>query len=250
MTAGDAMEFTSLSVVITASDETHDLTETVETILAVGDDVGEIIVVLPDWASDACVSTLDALTAAHPEKVKKLLQTREGIGGAILDGLDSASGSHLLYAVADLAISLDTVAPMIGIEKQHPADIVKTSRFMKGGKFVGYSRVRLVFNALAQVFLKVLYQSKIRDHTNPMQIMPAAFYRSIEWHERTYPLLEELVLVPLRLRVPFREIPCTGYGRREGVSKNSFFQTALYLKTALRTRFVPKEKLFKPKQQR
>ncbi len=191
------MEFTSLSVVITASDETNDLKETVETLLAVGDDVGEIIVVLPDWASEGCVSTTNALCAAHPEKVRALVQTRKGIGGAILDGFDSACGSHLLYAVA------------------------------------------------AQVFLKVLYQSSIRDHTNPMQIMPAAFYRSIAWHERTYPLLEELVLVPLRLRVPFREVPCTCFGRREGESKNSFLQTALYLKTALRTRFVPKKKLFK-----
>lgn len=239
------MEFTSLSVVITASDETNDLKETVETLLAVGNDVGEIIVVLPDWASEGCVSTTDALCAAHPEKVRALVQTRKGIGGAILDGFDSAGGSHLLYAVADLAISLDTVAPMIAIEKQYPADVVKTSRFMKGGKFVGYSRVRLVFNAAAQIFLKVLYQSSIRDHTNPMQIMPAAFYRTIAWHERTYPLLEELVLVPLRLRVPFREVPCTCFGRREGESKNSFLQTALYLKTALRTRFVPKKKLFK-----
>lgn len=240
------MEFTSLSVVITASDETNDLKETVETLLAVGDDIGEIIVVLPDWASVDCAATVDALAAAHPEKVRKLIQTQKGVGGAALDGFDSATGSHLLYAVADLAISLDTVAPMIEIEKQYPEGIVKTSRFIKGGKFVAYSRVRLTINAVAQVFLKVLYQSKIRDHTNPMQIMPADFYRSIEWHERTYPLLEELVLVPLRLGVPFREVPCTCYGRREGVSKNSFLQTALYLKTALRTRFVPKHKLFKP----
>ncbi len=242
------MEFTSLSVVITASDETNDLRETVETLLAVGDDISEIIVVLPDWASDGCMATVDALNAAHPGKVRKLIQTQRGVGGAALDGFDSASGSHLLYAVADLAISLDTVAPMIAIEKKFPDGIVKTSRFMKGGKFVGYSRVRLAFNAAAQVFLKILYQSKIRDHTNPMQIMPAVFYRSIEWHERTYPLLEELVLVPLRLHVPFREIPCTCFGRREGVSKNSVLQTALYLKTALRTRFVPKKKLFKPQQ--
>lgn len=239
------MEFTSLSVVTTASDETNDLRETVEALLAVGDDIGEIIIVLPDWATDGCTATVDALTAAHPEKVRKLIQKQKGVGGAALDGFDSATGSHLLYTVADLAINLDTVAPMIGIEKQHPEDIVKTSRFIKGAKFVGYPPVRLAVNAVAQVFLKVLYQSKIRDHTNPMQIMPAEFYRSIEWHERTYPLLEELVLVPLRLRVPFREIPCTCFGRREGVSKNSFLETALYLKTALRTRFVPKRKLFK-----
>jgi glycosyltransferase involved in cell wall biosynthesis len=239
------MEFTSLSVVITASDETNALRETVQTLLAVGDDVGEIIIVLPEWASEGCTATTDALAAAHPEKVRKLIQTQKGIGGAILDGFDSANGSHLLYTVADLAISLDTVAPMIEIARQHPDDVVKTSRFIQGGKFVDYSPVRLAVNSVAQVFLKILYQSTIRDHTNPMQILPAELYRSIDWHERTYPLLEELVLVPLRLRVPIREVPCTCRGRREGVSKNSFLQTALYLKTALRTRFVPKRKLFK-----
>lgn len=239
------MEFTSLSVVITASDEVNDLKETVDTLLAVGDDIGEIVIVLPDWADPNCAAMTDALAESHPDKVKKLIQTQSGIGGAILDGFDSAAGSHILYSVADLAISLDSVAPMIAIEKQYPEGIAKSSRFMKGGRFVDYSKVRLAINSVAQVCLKILYQTNIRDHTNPMQIMPAEFYRSVEWHERTYPLLEELVLVPLRLRVPFREVPCTCYGRREGVSKNSFLQTALYLKTALRVRFVPKSRLLK-----
>ncbi len=239
------MEFTSLSVVITASDETNDLIETIETMLAIGDDIGEIIVVLPDWASEDCLATVDALVATHPDKVQKLIQTQKGIGGAILDGFDRASGSHFFYSVADLAISLDTLGPMIEIEKQCPEGIVKTSRFIKGGKFIDYPRVRLAINRFAQICLKILYQSTIWDHTNPIQIMPAPLFRSIEWHEKTHPILEELVLVPLRLRVPFREVPCICRGRREGVSKNSFFQTALYLQTALRTRFIPKSKLFK-----
>ena len=240
------MEFTSLSVVITASDEEKSLKETVETLLAVGEDVGEIIVVLPDWASDGCAAATDALCAQYPDRVKKLIQTQKGIGGAILDGIEIASGSHIMYAVADLAIGLEVVPPLIALEKRYPDDIAKTSRFMKGGGFVDYSAVRLLFNRVAQIFLRVLYQSPVRDLTNPMQIVPAAFYRSIEWHERTYPMLEELVLVPSRLRMRFYEIPCTCYGRQEGRSKNSFIQTALYLNTALRTRFVPKKKLFKP----
>ena len=239
------MTFTSLSVVITATDEVNSLKETVDTLLGI-DEIGEIIIVLPDWASSDCLRMTDALAAARPDKVRKLIQTRSGIGGAILDGFDCTSGSHLLYMVSDLGINLDAVEAMIAVEKQYPDGIVKTSRFMKGGAFVDYSRLRLAINSAAQVFLKVLYQSTIRDHTNPVQIMPAGFYRSIAWHERTYPLLEELVLVPVRLRVPFREIPCTCFGRQEGVSKNSFIETALYLKTALRTRFVPKKKLFKP----
>lgn len=240
------MEFESLSVVITASDEVRDLKETTETLLGFGEDIGEIIVVIPTWVSEDCEATLDALVAARPDKVKKLVQTRVGVGGAILDGIDLASCSHIMYAVADLAIGLEVVPPLIGIAKKHPDEIAKTSRFMKGGGFVGYSAVRLIFNRIAQVFLRVLYQSRVKDLTNPMQIVPTEFYRSVAWHETTYPLLEELVLVPARLGMRFHEIPCVCYGRTEGRSKNTFIQTALYLKTALRTRFVPKDRLLKP----
>ncbi len=239
------MEFESLSVVITASDEVRDLKKTVELLLENGGEIGEIVIVLPDWASEGCAAMTDRLTEEYPEKVRKLIQTRGGIGGAILDGFDSARCSHIMYSVADLAISLDAVPAMIETEKRFPEDIVKTSRFMKGGAFVDYSPVRLAINRVAQVCLRILYQTKVRDLTNPVQIMPASFYRKINWHETTYPLLEELVLAPVRLRVKFHEVPCTCYGRTEGQSKNSFVQTALYLKTALRTRFVPKKRLYK-----
>lgn len=48
---------------------------------------------------------------------------------------------------------------------------------------------------------------------------------------------------PVRLGVPVYEFPAVCRGRKEGKSKNSFAQTAAYLKTAFRVRFTPRKKL-------
>ena len=244
------MIFEALSVIVTATDEANDLKQTVEILLQHKEDLGEIVIVRPDWAAPECVEATKELTERYPDLVRELIQSRPYVGGAIRDGFDDAKCSHLLFLPADLAISLDAVGPMIELEKQFPDGIVKTSRWKKGGGFVDYSKVRLAINTVAQICLKILYQTEIIDHTNPVQILPAELYRSIRWHELNYPFLEELVLAPLRLRVKFREVPCICYGRTEGESKNSFLQTALYLKTALRTRFVPKDRLLKPTAER
>ena len=239
------MTFQSLSIVMTASDEVASLKESIEYLLRFDQDIGEIIVVLPTWASSDCMKMATALAEKYVEKVKMLIQKRKGLGGAIRDGIDLASGSHILYAVSDLAISLDVVPKLLEIEKEYPEDIAKSSRFMEGGGFVDYSKSRLLLNKIAQVFLRVLYQSSVKDLTNPVQIADAALYHSVSWHETEFPMLEEMVLVPARLRIRFHEVPCFCYGRKEGESKNSFFQTAAYFKTAIRTRFVPRKKLFK-----
>ena len=117
--------------------------------------------------------------------------------------------------------------------------IATTSRWLTRD-FEGYGKTRLVLNYLAQVFLRVLYGSKQTDLTNPVQIVPTKLYQSIRWEETRFAILLEMVLKPVRLGYKFREIPVECRNRNEGKSSNSFLQTAEYLKTALRIRFMKK----------
>ena len=172
-------------------------------------------------------------------------QVRPHVGGAIRDGFDTAVSSHILLLPGDLAIGLDAVPRLFEAEKKTPEGIVKTSRWLNKNAFHGYSRTRKALNALAQLFLRVLYHTRLTDLTNPVQIMPSGLYHSIDWRELNFPFLAEMVLCPLRLGTAFTEIPADCMGREEGKSSNSFLQTTLYLRTALRIRFTPKSRLIK-----
>ena len=240
------MHFSSITVVVGANDEKKSLITTVDTVMGTcAADIGKILLVRPETVSDECRETIRALEEKYPHKVVGFVQSRPHVGGAIRDGFDTANTSHIMLLPGDMAIGLDAIPWLIDGEKKEPASIHKVSRWLKPDSFQGYNPVKKFFNACGQMFLRRLFGAKITDLTCPVQIMPTTLYRSVDWQELNFPFLEEMILVPLKLGTTIKEIPAQCYNRREGRSSNSVRQTALYLKTALRIRFTPNEKLLK-----
>ena len=237
----------SVTMVVGATNEVESLKQTVRYIMShcPTDEIDRILIVYAKNAPADSRRVIRELEEEFPGKVYGMEQTRPHVGGAIRDGFDTAVSSHILLLPGDLAIGLDAAPRLFEAEKKAPEGIVKTSRWLKKDAFHGYRRVRKGLNALAQSFLRLLYHSRLTDLTNPVQIMPTELYQSIDWRELNFPFLAEMVLCPLRLGAVFTEIPADCRGRKEGKSSNSFLQTALYLRTALRIRFTPKTRLVK-----
>ena len=238
----------SVTFVVGATSESEALKTTVSYIMehCGAQDVARVLIVRTKNAPPETVAATEAMERRYPETVRGMVQTRPCVGGAIRDGFDTAVSSHILLLPGDLAIGLDAVPLLIAAEKETPDAIVKTSRWLDPHAFHHYARSRKFLNRCAQIFLRVTYRTRLSDLTNPVQIMPTALYRSIDWQELGFPFLAEMVLAPLRLGTKFREIPAACYGRQEGKSSNSFWQTAAYLKTALRIRFTKPARLLKP----
>lgn len=241
------MNFESVSIYIGATDENEGLKKTVDYIMENCNhaDIDRVVMVYPERAAEQCISAIEMLSKKYPGKVFGMVQTRPYIGGGIRDGFDSAVSSHIMLLPGDLGVSLDSIPRMIDGAKAEPETIIKTSRWMEKDCFHEYDPTRKFFNRLAQIFLRVLFLSDLTDFTLPVQTMPTRLYKSIDFRELNFPFLIELVVAPLRLGAKIREIPVHCAGRSEGKSKNSFKQTALYLRTALRVRFSPKKKLIK-----
>ena len=244
------MEKFGVTIIIGAANASASLIETVNSIMenCQEQDIAAIYLVKPKAAAQACNDAIARLEEAYPGVVRGMEQTRPYVGGAIRDGFDCAVSSHLLLLPGDLAIDLGAVPFLIEKEKEMPQGIVKVSRWLLPHSFHNYGRLRKHLNACAQVFLRLLYRTKLTDLTNPVQIMPTALYRAIDWKELNFPFLIELVLCPLRLGIPIAEIPGACHGRADGKSNNSFWQTALYLRTALRIRVTKPQNILKPKE--
>lgn len=243
------MDFNAVTILVGTTNENESLITTVETIMDTckHDDIDKILLVKSKDASLCCNEAISFLEGKYPGKVFGLEQTRPYVGGAIRDGIDAVESSHTMLLPSDLAINLECVAEMIEAVKAKPDVISKTSRWLKKDSFHNYDNKRLFFNRIAQFFLRILYNANLTDFTSPVQTAPTQAYREADWRELNFPFLLEMVVVPLRLGYRFEEIPVSCYGREEGFSRNSFRQTALYLKTALRVRFTPKTKLIKEK---
>ena len=238
------MHFDSVTVLIFATDEHDSLIETVHSILSLcnSEDIEKILIIHPPNATADCLSAISLLKSENPEKVDSLEQTRSHLGGAIIDSKQGATSSHVILFSADWSIEMSFVPAMIEEEKQNPDGMVKASRWLRPGCFHNYSSVKKFFNRIAQAFLRVLYHSDLTDFTNPAEIMPADVFKAIDFKEKKAAVMLELVLVPVKMGVKVKELATEYYGREEGKSKNSFLQTILYLRTALRIRFFTKVK--------
>lgn len=240
-------EFKNATIMMGAVDETDSLRQTVLTILDIckHEDIREIIIgysqrVTPE--SKAVVDEMAALDTDVP--IVTFMQKRKGISG-LVDMIDVARGSHCILVASDMALDLQCVANMIERAKEDGDRIASSSRWMKGCTFVEYGTLKKILNFCAQQFLKVLFGAKMTDFTNPCQIAPTEVYQSIEWENEGFPILIEMVLKPLRLGYEFMEVPTNCYPRKQGKSKNSRKQTAMYLNTALHVRFMKKKDILK-----
>lgn len=236
------MQFEAVEIFIFATDEHDSLIETVNRILSSCDrkDIKRILVIHPEKAAESCLSAIRELSGKYPDLVSGKAQIHAGLGGAISDSKQWLSASHVILHCADLAIDLATVPEMIEQAKKEPNSLVKTSRWLKPDSFHNYSSVKKFFNRIAQAYLRVLFNSKVTDFTNPVQIMPSGTFKKFPLKESFTPVMLELVLVPVKMGVKIRELPTDYYGREEGKSSNSLFLTLKYLQTSLRVRFFTK----------
>ena len=137
------------------------------------------------------------------------------------------------------------VGTLIAEAEKNPSGIVAASRWIKGGAFHGYSKVKLICNWIFQHFFSFLYGTRLSDMTYGYRILPTRLVQAIRWEELRHPFYLETVVKPLRLGVPVTEIPSVWYARIEGESQTSFFRSFAYFRIGLKTRFASKRSILK-----
>ncbi len=239
--------FSGVSVLVAAINETFSLQETVRIIAATCQppDVREIVLVLsPTKSTAACIEAAErcvAETAAIPVSI--LWQHLPFAGGAYRDGFQAATGSHVIMMSADLETDPRLVCEMVAASRAHPDAVITMSRWMKGGGFTGYNRVKRWCNAIFQWSFALIFRTRLTDLTYAYRCFPLALMRAVDWRELRHPFFLETALVPLRLGTRFIELPAHWAPRREADSQNSFFANFTYIRTALRVRVTPRRRL-------
>lgn len=236
--------FEGASILVAAINETYSLRQTVESLLANPDGICEILLLLsPTKTTPECLATAQALEQTGPIPVRIAYQRLPFIGGAYRTGFEIACGSHIVMMSADLETDPATVPLMLDEARKCPTAIIATSRWTSGGGFSGYNFPKRLCNALFQLFFRILYGTRLTDLTFGFRTFPLAPMRAIHWQELRHPFFLESCLAPLRLGIPFVEIPSHWKSRSEGESQNTFLATFRYFPTAFRIRFCRRSKL-------
>jgi len=210
-----------LSVVIPARDEEGCIVSTIEHLhleLRL-QNVPHEIVVVDDGSSDHTWKLLQELRERLPELQPVRNNGQHGFGRAIICGLDHMTGDAVVIMMADESDdSRDVVR--YWQELNNGYDCVFGSRFIKGGGTIDYPYLKLLFNRLANTFLRLLFGISLNDTTNAFK----AYRREVI--EGCRPLIAPhfnlTVELPLKAIVrgySWKVIPITWKNRRTGVAK-------------------------------
>lgn len=234
--------YQNTTILLPAMDETYSLSETVGVIVQTCDlaDIAEIILILCDRTTQECRKTAEHLVSQYADKMRIYIheQRRPFVGGAIQDGIDLAVGSHLVIMSSDLETDPRLIAKFIELAKQEPDKIITASRWIKGGGFHNYNKVKLVCNAVFEKTIAVFFGVKLSDLTFGYRCFPTRLMQDIIWEEEKHPFFLETALKPIRLGIGFVEVPARWEARTEGKSQNPFFANFKYFKTAWRIKFM------------
>jgi dolichol-phosphate mannosyltransferase len=210
-----------LTVVIPARDEEGCIASTVEHLhveLRLHEVPHEIVVV-DDGSTDRTWEILEATKKRVP--VVRTVQSAppHGFGRAISAGLDEMRGDAVVLMMADEADDCRDVVRYWETLRQG-YDCVFGSRFIKGGAVIGYPKVKLILNRIANVFLEFLFNIRLNDTTNAFK----AYHREVI--DGCRPLISPhfniTVELPLKAIVrgySWTSIPITWRNRRTGKPK-------------------------------
>jgi dolichol-phosphate mannosyltransferase len=210
-----------LSVVIPAKDEEKCVAATVEHLhveLSLRNVPHEIIVV-DDGSSDQTWEILSELASRVSELRAIQNNSESGFGRAVIRGLDEMRGDAVVIMMADESDDCrDVVRYWEKLNEGY--DCVFGSRFTKGGGIIDYPPLKLIFNRLANFFLRILFNIKLNDTTNAFKA-----YRKIAidgCRPLIAPHFNLTVELPLKAIVrgySWTVIPVMWRNRRSGLAK-------------------------------
>lgn len=237
----------SVSIILPVINETVSLRKSIEIIQrdVKRELVREYIIVVCKRTTPEAMAVIAKLQKELGELIVVLHQKLPFLGGALRDAFEIARGSHVIIMGSDLETNPDEVHILIEEEQKNPAGIVTTSRWIRGGKFHGYSPVKLLCNWIFQRFFSLLYWTHLTDMTFGFRILPTGLAQAIKWEETRHPFNLECIVKPLRLGIPASEIPTIWNPRIEGESQNPFFRNFEYFRIGFKARFANKKSFWR-----
>ncbi len=228
------MGLADVSVVIPTYNEASTIGRLIESLIEMG--VGEIIVV-DDGSTDGTREIVEKLAKRHAGKVKLLKRPRKmGLGSAYKDGFRLCKGSVVVEMDADLSHrpeDLPRIVDAIG-----RADVVIGSRYVRGGRTVGWPLRRRVVSRGANLMARLLLGLDVRDATSGFRAYRREVFGLIARKSilNDFNFQVEAIYIAKKHGYRVMEVPITFVERAAGRSKMGLREMASFLIGLLKIR--------------
>ncbi|HWY50970.1 MAG TPA: glycosyltransferase family 2 protein [Chthoniobacterales bacterium] len=214
----------ALSVILIAHNEEQAIGRMLEGLLANYDQEILEIIVVDDASKD---STAEIVEAWSKRNAKVFLIKRTppcGVGRALKAGFDriSPKAECVLSMDSDFVENIGQVRALLTAFDQQKCDGVIGSRFVKGGKVIGYPFLKLLMNRLFHWVVKLIFRIKQNDLTNNFKLYRAKIFQSIPWMSDGFAMNAETGLLPILFGYQIVEVPVVWVDRSPQMGRSKF----------------------------
>ena len=177
------------------------------------------IIFINDFSTDNTAKVAEELIKTKSQ-INIYDNKRKGLGGAIAQGINKASGEAICIMMSDLSDSIDDLKKYYSIIEDESVDAVFGSRFIKGSKIIDYPKKKLILNRIFNLITKLLFISDYNDFTNAFKIYKKnALLKTFPLVSESFNIFLELPLKIISRKMKYKIIPISWINRKEGVSK-------------------------------
>jgi glycosyltransferase involved in cell wall biosynthesis len=213
-----------LSIILIAHNEEQTIGLMLEGLLATYDrEILEIIVV--DDASKDNTAGIVASWMKRAPKVRLVKRTPPiGVGRALKTGFSNISpkAEYALSMDSDFVENIGQVGALLKAIQEEDCDVVIGSRFVEGGKLVGYPFFKRVMNRLFHGIVKMLFNIKQNDLSNNFKLYKANVLGAMPWKSDGFAMNAETGLWPVLFGYKVVEVPVIWANRNPQMGKSKF----------------------------
>jgi dolichol-phosphate mannosyltransferase len=232
-------------VTIPTYNERENISKLIPTLLRIFEDDGinGWVLVVDDSSPDGTGDVVEALTREHRNVKVIHRKGKLGLGSAYKDAFREA----LMDRDTDLIVEMDadlshdpTFLPAILQGALRSSGVGLGSRYIKGGRIVGWSMRRKVVSWGANFLTRLILSLPVKDATSGYRAFTRNALSKIGYGDagtEAYAFQVEILYRCSQQKLGIEEVPITFYERERGKSKLSSGDMFDFLKTVLRLRF-------------
>ena len=177
------------------------------------------IIFINDFSTDNTSKIIEEIIKTK-DTINLYENTKKGLGGAIIKGIDKAEGEAVCIMMSDLSDDIDDLKKYYNIIKDEKVDAVFGSRFIKESKIVDYPKKKLILNRIFNLVTKLLFISDYNDFTNAFKIYKkSALLKTFPLVSESFNVFLELPLKIISRKMKYKIIPISWTNRKKGNSK-------------------------------
>lgn len=219
-----AQNVNRISVVIPAHNEAENLSRLVPGLQdALGKHLHEVIAVNAE-STDNTAETGKKLERNYP--FFRMISSASGVGHALRAGYEAATGDWVFSIDADFLKNIQQFSSLV-TKAQESYDMVTGSRYIPGGKLVGYPPFKKFANRLFHAIVCTVLRIPSMDLTNNFKLMRREIAKNIPSIEPHFAANAETGIYPSLLGYRVAEVPVHWVQRDYGDSKFSTIKLSM-----------------------